>query len=115
MSENMKCANCGRVPKKSSMLCVDCLVASSVKILNEGIDMRSQLELSAELFAKMVKRKDGEILKLRVQLRLQRRLMQHIFAEYQTLSGTIKGRMCKKQAVIDELMNDVHGPGGTDG
>lgn len=63
MSDTGKCANCGEVTVDGSTLCVDCLPYEREK----------------------VRKKDDELICLRLQLKLSRLLMRHVFAEYQKL------------------------------
>lgn len=63
MGKIQECASCGRVPVAESTLCVDCLAACNIGR----------------------KYQEKEIEKLRYQLRLNQKILRHIFREYQEL------------------------------
>jgi len=69
------CANCGKEAMTGSTLCADCLVAGLV-----------ETELQRD-----------EIFKLKTQLRLQRRLLKHVFGAYQELLAAAKETVCIKR------------------
>ncbi len=68
------CANCGQVTVDGSTLCIDCLPQEREK----------------------VRKKDDELICLRLQLKLSRSLLKHVFAEYQKLqkvAGVERGKI----------------------
>lgn len=85
MKTDGMCANCGQPRVAGSTLCVDCLVACCVRVLNENTSLQTQIEINEGLFEDVIKEKNDELICLRLQLKLSRSLMRHVFAEYQKL------------------------------
>lgn len=82
---DMDCANCGQPAVAGSRLCVDCLVSCTVRIANDNVRLQTQMELNEESTIELLEKKESELICLRVQLKLTRRVMRHVFAEYQKL------------------------------
>ena len=85
MSDTGKCANCGQVTVDGSTLCVDCLVACNVRVKNENTSLLAEMEKYGGEALDALKEKDDELICLRLQLKLSRSLMRHVFVEYQKL------------------------------
>jgi len=85
MKTDGRCANCGRVPVDESTLCADCLAACEIE--REHNRSKSTTAIINRLVTCEItlKEKEEELIKLKIQLRLQRRLLRHIFEEYQSV------------------------------
>jgi len=84
--KNKGCANCGRVPVvDGSTLCSDCLAASVSGYYDAAEELKKQIEIESANAAVIISEKNERIKDLEYQLRLQRRLLQYIFREYQAL------------------------------
>lgn len=79
------CANCGGIRVAKSTLCADCLATFSLSAGRAAGELRKQIEIESANAAVIISEKNEEIKVLEYQLKLQRRLLQHIFREYQEL------------------------------
>jgi len=79
------CASCGKPAVAGSTLCVDCLVACNVRVLNENTSLKTQIELDEGLTIDLLEEKEGELISLRLRHKLNCSMLRHIFAEYQKL------------------------------
>lgn len=79
------CAQCGGIRVAKSTLCADCLVVSMGACVNDLDKLADQVEIEAARASVIISDKNEEIERLKYQLRLQRRLLRHIFREYQVL------------------------------
>ena len=108
---DMDCANCGQPAVAGSTLCVDCLVACNVRVFNENTSLRTQMDLNEGLTVDLLEEKESELICLRAQLRLTRRVMRHVFAEYQklqNLQGVDKEkRVAELELQVEELEDSV--------
>jgi len=79
------CANCGQPAVAGSTLCVDCLVSCNVKLLIKNTSLQEQIDIDGYNASTIIGEKEDELICLRLQLSLTRRVMRHVFAEYQKL------------------------------
>jgi len=77
------CSQCGGIRVAKSTLCADCLVACNVRVHNENVGLKSQVELDEKNFLLMLDVRDREIEKLKYKYRILWKVTQGIFAEYQ--------------------------------
>ena len=80
-----QCANCGGIRVDESTLCADCLVACNVRVCGESDGLKTRIEINEGIFSDMVDEKNAEIEKLKYQFKLTRRILRHVFKEYQEL------------------------------
>jgi len=105
------CVNCGQPAVAGSTMCVDCLVACNVRVYNENTSLKTQMELNEGLTIDLLEEKESELICLRAQLKLTKRVMRHVFGEYQklqNLQGVDKEkRVAELELQVEELEDSV--------
>lgn len=81
------CSNCGGVRVAGSTLCGDCLAVFYGKLKVGMEDIVNAVEIETTKTTAIIKRKNGEIENLKYQLKLHKKIVSHIFREYQIVRG----------------------------
>ena len=81
------CAQCGGIRVAKSTLCVDCLAAFALEAGRTEGELRERIERTQINMAVIIAGKNAEIEDLKYQLRLHKKLIRHIFREYQAVRG----------------------------
>jgi len=79
------CAQCGGIRIAKSTLCADCLAMCNVRVHNENVSLQTQADITEGLFSNMLDEKNDEVAALKYQLKLTRKILRHVFHEYQEL------------------------------
>jgi len=85
MYDDDSCVQCGGIRVAKSTLCADCLATYEIATRERRKSLGKQIEIESANAAVIISEKNERIKELEYQLRLQRRLLQHIFREYQAL------------------------------
>lgn len=80
-----QCVQCGGIRVAKSSLCVTCLVACNGRLQFWVEERDTRIKINEGLFSDMVDEKNVEIDKLSHQLKLIRKILRHVFKEYQEL------------------------------
>lgn len=81
------CENCQAPAVPGGTLCVDCLAGFALNAGRMAGELENRIARESANAAVIISKKNAEIEDLKYQLRLHKRLISHVFREYQIVRG----------------------------